>query len=107
MKVYCRSVDISGFERTSLKEKPNYDCIFWEGDAQGNGGCTVYKGRPTQCRSYPFWASNVGSLREWSYTGMHCPGIGCGPIHSRREIDRRLRRREREPLLTPHEAGRV
>lgn len=107
LDTYCRSVDVVGIKRVSLKEKPNYDCIFWEGDTDGHGGCSVYEARPTQCRSYPFWASNVGDRRDWEYTGLHCPGIGRGPIHSRREIDRWLRRREREPLLSPEEARRT
>ncbi len=31
----------------SLREKPNYDCIFWAREH----GCLVYEDRPTQCRA--------------------------------------------------------
>ncbi|RKX73185.1 MAG: YkgJ family cysteine cluster protein, partial [Spirochaetes bacterium] len=34
LRKYCREVTINGIKRISLKEKSNYDCIFWE-----EGGC--------------------------------------------------------------------
>ncbi|UCF97747.1 MAG: YkgJ family cysteine cluster protein [Spirochaetaceae bacterium] len=86
---YCREVNLSGFNRVSLKEKTNYDCIFWEKD-----GCSVYRFRPMQCRSYPFWSGNLVSARAWEQLKSSCPGIGQGRLHSRREIDRWLRKAE-------------
>ena len=41
-KRYLRKVG----RRYSLKEKANYDCVFYE------DGCTVYSARPHQCRTY-------------------------------------------------------
>ena len=49
--------------------------------------CTIYPVRPMQCRSWPFWRSNLeqrtweGPLRE------RCPGIGQGKLHSAQEVD--------------------
>ncbi len=94
---YCRAVDVAGVPRISLKERTNYDCILW---APGRE-CTVYEGRPLQCRAFPFWPANVGSLAEWRAAADRCPGIGQGPLHSRRTIEKWLRRREREPFMTP------
>jgi len=88
----CRKVETGGHIRLSLKEKPNYDCIFWEA-----GGCRVYGYRPFQCRSYPFWHSNLGSPRQWKVLGSECPGVGTGELHSREEIEAWLD--GREPLL--------
>ena len=91
---YCRDVEINGRRRLSLKEKPNYDCIFWEAE-----GCKVYAGRPYQCRSYPFWHSSLGSRLQWESLRSSCPGVGEGNLHGRDEIEDWLRGREREPLI--------
>ncbi len=91
---YCRKVDIGGFGRVSLKEKTNLDCILWE-----EGGCSVYASRPLQCRSFPFWSSNLSSRESWDEAGDACPGIGRGRLHHRARIERWLARRLADPLL--------
>lgn len=91
---YCREVAFGLVTRLSLKEKPNLDCVFWQED-----GCSVYEARPLQCRSFPFWASALSSRAEWEETASHCPGIGRGPLHSRVEIERWVRRRIRAGFL--------
>ena len=90
---HCVWVNVVGFERLSLREKDNYDCVFWD------AGCTIYEGRPLQCRTYPFWPSAVASPETWRTTAAACPGIGRGAVHSREEIDARLAERESEPLI--------
>lgn len=92
--LYCVRVQIGELPRLSLREKPNFDCIFWE-----EGGCSVYEGRPLQCRSYPFWASNVDSEESWKRTARDCPGIGKGRLYSRREIEQWLDQRLLEGYL--------
>jgi Fe-S-cluster containining protein len=91
---FCRKVSVGKFRRLSLIEKSNYDCIFWE-----RGGCRIYKYRPLQCRSYPFWSSNLFSSFAWENVGRSCPGIGRGKLHSRARIEQWLRRRESEKLI--------
>ena len=54
-------------------------------------GCTVYPVRPRQCRTWPFWASNVASRAAWERTKKSCPGAGQGDLISAEEITRRLR----------------
>ena len=100
---YCRTVGVAGTRRLSLREKANIDRIFWDAE-NAEGGCTVYAARPLQCRSYPFWAANLGSAQEWEDAASVCPGIGRGRVHSPAEIERWLRRRAREPLFNPGEA---
>ncbi|MCQ2603997.1 MAG: YkgJ family cysteine cluster protein [Spirochaetia bacterium] len=94
LEKYCVKVDIGGSYRLSLAEKENYDCIFWE-----NGGCSVYEGRPLQCRSYPFWASNLESPEDWDALGCSCPGVNKGCIHTREEIEDWLYQRKAHRLI--------
>jgi hypothetical protein len=96
LRVYCRRVSTGIADRISLKEKPNFDCIFW-----ADGGCSVYEARPLQCRAYPFWSANVASPEAWEEQGRLCPGIGIGPVHDRKEIDTWLDRRQKEGFLEP------
>jgi len=92
---YCREVNLVGIHRVSLKEKENYDCIFWE-----KRGCSVYRFRPMQCRSYPFWSGNLISRRTWEQLKSSCPGVDKGKLHSRGEIERWLRLSERSRFLS-------
>jgi len=77
-------VDVSSFEnafvravgkRRSLVELPNGDCIFFDSNARR---CTAYDCRPAQCRTWPFWESNVSSRKAWEETCRACPGSGRG-----------------------------
>ena len=101
---YCRGVYIHGTYRLSLIEKENYDCIFWTAE-----GCLVYRDRPLQCRSYPFWPEYLESRHNWDALQSACPGVNRGPLHSYEEIEEWLSRREEEPivLLTPQELRRL
>ncbi|MCD4825220.1 MAG: YkgJ family cysteine cluster protein [Phycisphaerae bacterium] len=71
-KKYVRRVG-RGF---SLIEKKSKDCIFLE-----NGRCSIYSVRPTQCRTWPFWHSNLKEPDDWAMAGMRCLGINRGPLH--------------------------
>ena len=68
--------------RQSLIEYPNGDCIFYDRAK----GCTVYEDRPRQCRTWPFWDSNLKTVEAWAETCDHCPGAGKGPVYSAEEI---------------------
>jgi Fe-S-cluster containining protein len=71
----------------TLREKANGDCVFFERGA----GCTVYPVRPRQCRTWPFWESNVRTPEDWERTCEVCPGSGQGELISAEEITRRVR----------------
>jgi hypothetical protein len=74
--------------RASLVEKPNGDCVFWE-----NGiGCRVYPVRPTQCRTFPFWKSNISTPEAWQVLTASCPGVGKGRHYRAEEIRKRAER---------------
>lgn len=67
IKQYTREVD----GELSLKEFPRtYDCIFLR-----EGRCMVYKNRPKQCRTFPFWPENVKSKEAWEQCAKRCEGI--------------------------------
>src|SRR5207302_11063965 len=71
----------------SLREKANNDCIFYD----CKEGCTIYPVRPRQCRTWPFWESNVSTPDAWRRTCDVCPGSGQGELISAEEITRRLK----------------
>jgi len=82
IKEYCRPVNWFGSSGVlSLKEKSNYDCIFW------NAGCTVYEARPVQCRTYPFWKKFLESEKAWESMTAECPGAGSGELRSAQFIE--------------------
>jgi Fe-S-cluster containining protein len=92
VKRYCRWVpNAGGGEQLSLKEKANYDCVFWA------NGCAVYEARPLQCRAYPFWKSMLVSRDAWE--AMSCPGMGKGSLHSMEEIEVLLNQQRAEPII--------
>jgi Fe-S-cluster containining protein len=67
VQMYTREVD----GELSLKEFPKtYDCIFLR-----DGKCMVYKARPTQCRTFPFWPENVESKEAWEDCAKRCEGV--------------------------------
>ena len=58
--------------RFSLKEKivgDSYDCIFFNRES---GGCDIYKARPKQCKTFPFWDYFKNNTQELK---LECPGI--------------------------------
>jgi Fe-S-cluster containining protein len=64
--------------RKSLIEYANGDCVFFDNVARC---CTVYEARPRQCRTWPFWRSNVESEAAWKQTCQVCPGSGRGTLY--------------------------
>lgn len=74
----------------SLIEYPGGDCIFLDPDSRR---CTVYAARPVQCRTWPFWTSNLRSRKAWRETCQVCPGSGKGRLYTLEEIE--VRRREK------------
>jgi Fe-S-cluster containining protein len=71
--------------RKSLKEFPNGDCVFLDSSRR----CTVYEDRPRQCRTWPFWDSNLKTAEDWKQTCAVCPGSGKGQLYQLEEIEAR------------------
>ena len=63
--------------RYSLTEKPNGDCIFLKRE-KGKSLCSIYSVRPVQCRTWPFWSSNLKSRTTWQEAAKTCPGMNQG-----------------------------
>ncbi|PQO29723.1 YkgJ family cysteine cluster protein [Bremerella cremea] len=80
--VYVREVGL----RKSLKEYSTGDCVFLDTEKRG---CTVYPARPRQCKTWPFWDSNIRTPEDWQATCEFCPGSGKGRLYSLDEIQDR------------------
>jgi len=97
-ETYCRWVPAeNGKYQLSLKEKQNYDCVFWS--SKYGGGCLVYETRPLQCRTFPFWGSVMKDKKSWKRTAQDCPGIDKGIFHSQDSIKTKLAMRQMEPII--------
>lgn len=77
---YVRRVGV----RKSLKEFPNGDCYLFDTETRK---CTVYNGRPRQCRTWPFWDSNLKNETAWEQTCEVCPGSGKGKLYKLEQIE--------------------
>ena len=76
---YVRKIGV----RKSLVEFPNGDCVFFDNKSRG---CKVYQVRPRQCRTWPFWNSNLKTPEDWERTCEFCPGSGKGKLHKLEKI---------------------
>jgi Fe-S-cluster containining protein len=57
--------------RRILADAPaSNDCIFLRDKT-----CTVYAARPTQCRTYPWWLTNIQDPESWQEAAAVCEGI--------------------------------
>lgn len=72
----------------TLRERLDGDCIFFD---RSGKGCTIYPVRPRQCRTWPFWQSNVETPHAWQQACQVCPGSGQGELIPADEITRRLK----------------
>lgn len=72
----------------SLVEFPNGDCVLLDPHTRK---CKVYEDRPRQCRTWPFWESNLEDERAWQETCEVCPGSGQGKLHSLEVIQRQMK----------------
>ncbi len=77
-EVYCRRVG----SRRTLREMEDGSCVFFRPGV----GCTVYAHRPRQCRTWPFWESNIRTAESWERTCTICPGSGKGKLYTADEI---------------------
>ena len=77
---YVRKVGV----RESLREFPDGACVFFDTELRR---CQVYDARPRQCRTWPFWDSNLKSPEAWEHTCEVCPGSGKGKLYSIEQIE--------------------
>jgi Fe-S-cluster containining protein len=93
---YCRKID----GRFSLKEVRGpggaWDCIFLREEksqmqidrvSHPRRTCGIYPVRPQQCRTWPFWESNLSSPDAWNRAALRCYGMNRGEMHSLEKIN--------------------
>lgn len=86
MDKYVRKVG----KRFSLREvTKTKDCVFLETAQDGRRKCSIYRYRPTQCLTWPFWPSNIGAPDDWLMAQTRCVGINRGKRHNLDEIETR------------------
>lgn len=77
-----------------LKEDtPTGDCRFLEGKR-----CGVYEGRPTQCRTWPFWPEVMNSKTWKKEVSSFCPGVGKGRVWPAEEIEKILKEQTKSEI---------
>ncbi len=69
-----------------LVDGPEGRCHFLEGHR-----CGIYEGRPTQCRTWPFWPEVMNAKTWKKEVADFCPGVGQGKLWSKEEIQTQLR----------------
>ncbi|MCS7236997.1 MAG: YkgJ family cysteine cluster protein [Thermoguttaceae bacterium] len=77
---FTRSVD----GRISLIELAGGDCVFLDPTSRL---CRIYPVRPRQCRTWPFWTSNLASRASWAEAAARCPGCNRGRLYTFTEIE--------------------
>ncbi|MDO4551476.1 MAG: YkgJ family cysteine cluster protein [Planctomycetia bacterium] len=81
-EIYVRKVG----RRKSLREFQNYDCVFFDRFFKN---CKIYLLRPRQCRTWPFWNSNLETEDDWDTISRRCPGCNRGETIPLEEILKR------------------
>ena len=82
---YCQITD--GFTHLIEKNELEGNCIFLN-----DKKCSVYKSRPSQCRTWPFWNENMDS-KVWNEDiSINCPGVGKGKIITPKAIEKFLKK---------------
>lgn len=72
---------------TETKTKFGNDCVFLDRETRpGKALCRVYRNRPAQCRTWPFWKDNLKTPHHWRSASRTCPGMNTGTLHSPQTI---------------------
>ena len=82
IKLYCEKT--YGFVHFKERRK-NSECQFLE-----KKRCSIYKARPTQCRTWPFWSENMKTKTWNEEIQSFCPGIGKGKIIQQSQIEKNI-----------------
>lgn len=77
-KKYVRRVAAAHY--SLVERKDNRDCVFLTADEAGRCGCAIYPVRPMQCRTWPFWPTNLVSPDMWAQAGRRCRGVNRGDL---------------------------
>lgn len=90
-----REAFLAKFTRATIKGRSlvekvtphGQDCVFLDRDrVPGRAICSVYEARPAQCRTWPFWPSNLRTREAWERARRVCPGMGTGTLRTVQQI---------------------
>ncbi len=74
---------VRGRSLTEVESAHGLDCVFLDRASHpGRAVCSLYEDRPAQCRTWPFWRSNLATKRDWVLAGRRCPGMDRGPLYT-------------------------
>ena len=66
----------------SLRERDGGRCIMNGLDNR----CRIYRCRPIECRTWPFWPELLESPESWDRAARHCPGMNSGTLWTPSQI---------------------
>jgi Fe-S-cluster containining protein len=78
---------------TIVERRPANDCIFLEA-VNGHKVCKIYPVRPNQCRTWPFWNSNLINPNAWNRAAEKCVGINRGKCHNLDQIEQKKEQKQ-------------
>ena len=78
-KKYCKITN--GFIHLKEFKKNKGNCLFLI-----KNRCSVYRARPIQCRTWPFWNENMNAKTWNKEIALFCPGVGKGKIYTKENI---------------------
>jgi uncharacterized protein len=71
----------AGRSLREVRSRFGLDCIFLDRTTvPGKALCSMYEERPAQCRTWPFWDSNLRSKAHWERAKRICPGMDRGTL---------------------------
>lgn len=83
--------DLHGRSLNEVETRFGFDCVFLDRETQpGKALCRVYRSRPAQCRTWPFWSDNLKSKHHWNRASSTCPGLNKGELHPPKVVRLRL-----------------
>lgn len=87
---YLKSKYVSKINKAYQFKQSKEDCPFLK-----ENKCSIYKVRPLQCRTWPFWPENMRAGGWIKSAVAFCPGIGKGKRYTSKEIDRIINKQKK------------
>lgn len=81
---FVRRFTTTIWKRTSIKERSNGDCVFYDNETSR---CTINSVKPAQCSAFPFWHSVLRTRQHWNKAAKTCLGMNDGELHDAEEIE--------------------
>lgn len=81
---------LADFRRDYTFKSDGYRCLKSASDAcifLENKRCNIHEVKPSQCRTWPFWTSNLDETVWKRDVASFCAGVGKGRLYSREEIE--------------------